>query len=130
MISNFRMPVYTGNILSGHDLELSYPCLYGEHLTQYRTWIDSSATCKIHGNFQRFSTADLYQFTTGTPSERSDFHLFCKPQYSCVHTIFCLIRDDKIFGHYKEVERHTRTYMQTYTYTYVHDSVQPFRTQK
>ncbi len=34
-----------------------------------------TATCKINGNFQRFSTADLYQFTTRTPSERFPFIL-------------------------------------------------------
>ncbi len=34
-----------------------------------------AVTCKINGNFQRFSTAGLYQFTAGTPSERFPFVL-------------------------------------------------------
>ena len=34
-----------------------------------------TATCKINGIFQRFSTAALYQFTTGTLSERFPFIL-------------------------------------------------------
>jgi hypothetical protein len=34
-----------------------------------------AATCKMNGNFQRFSTADLYQFTSGTPLERFLFIL-------------------------------------------------------
>jgi hypothetical protein len=36
----------------------------------------NTATLKINlinGDFQRFSTADLYQFTTETPSERFPF---------------------------------------------------------
>jgi hypothetical protein len=35
----------------------------------------TTATCKINGNFQRFSTADLTQLTTETPSERFPFIL-------------------------------------------------------
>ncbi len=34
-----------------------------------------TATCKINGNLQRFSTAYLNQFATGTPSERFPFIL-------------------------------------------------------
>jgi hypothetical protein len=30
----------------------------------------ATATYKVKGNFQRFSTADLYHFTIGIPSER------------------------------------------------------------
>jgi hypothetical protein len=39
------------------------------------THASDTATCKINGKLQRFSTADLYQFTTGTPSERFPFIL-------------------------------------------------------
>jgi hypothetical protein len=37
-------------------------------IAQTQSTLDT-ATCKRNGNFQRFSTADLYQFTTETPSE-------------------------------------------------------------
>ena len=46
-------------------------CISGHNHRAYT----NTATCKIHENFQRFSTADLYQSTAGTPSERFLFVL-------------------------------------------------------
>jgi hypothetical protein len=47
-----------------------------------------AATCEINGNFQRFSTADLYHFTTGPPSERFSFTLqVAERRQECMHAL-------------------------------------------
>ena len=47
-------------------------CMYMYYICMY---LNVTATCKTNVNFQRFSTTDLHQFTTGTPSEW--FPSFC-----------------------------------------------------
>ncbi len=44
-------------------------------LRMYMDILTHTTTCKINGNLPRFSTADLYQIPTGTPSERFSFVL-------------------------------------------------------
>ncbi len=65
-----------------------------------------TAPCPISGNFHRFSTADLYQFTTGTPSER----------FPCtLHVAVRELRTWRNFGWYI-----WKTYVRIYIYIYIY----------
>ncbi len=56
-------------------LEVALRIILRDIQTSVNIWQSANtATCKINGNFQRFSTAES-QFTTGTPSEQFPFIL-------------------------------------------------------
>jgi hypothetical protein len=88
-------------------------------------WKCDTATCKINGNFQRISTDGLYQFTTGTPSERSC--LFCKLQY---HETLSWAWNSNVFMYDVQTSMHQQAeackyiyiyvYIYTHTHTYIH----------
>ncbi len=62
-----------------YDVKSIYICTHicahynSKHTRQTASNDTYTATCKIDGNFQRFSTDDLYEFSTETPSERIPF---------------------------------------------------------
>jgi hypothetical protein len=74
----FRFTVFVTWLLYVCELVIVY---VSSTITAYAVTVlhQTTATCKINGKFQQFSTADLYQFTTGI--RRSDSHLFCKSHY-------------------------------------------------
>jgi hypothetical protein len=60
--------------------------------------LPSTANCKINGNLQRFSTADLYHFTSGTPLERFPFILqVAVLLHSHIHSemAYCALKSQK-----------------------------------
>ncbi len=85
-----------------HDSRLHAPAPYAN--------TTCTATCKINGNFQQFSTADLYQFTIGTPSERFPF----------IKQVAVCVKVNKIYL-YVYIYIYIYIYIYKYMHTYIRD---------